>query len=126
MLAYTQELNPLQNKIFWSSLISTILAALPVLLLFWLLVARRWAAPTAGIAGALAAIVIAILIYGMPAHMAGVSFIYGASVGMLPVGWTVFNAMLLYNITVVTGQFIVVRRSVASLSADARVQAILI
>src|SRR5262249_51215479 len=44
----------------------------------------------------------------------------------LPVGWTIFNAMLLYNITVETGQFNVVRRSVAGLSADARIQAILI
>src|SRR5262249_59565675 len=45
---------------------------------------------------------------------------------ILPVGWTVFNAMLLYNITVKTGKFEIVRRSVASLSGDARLQAVLI
>src|SRR5207247_7539238 len=58
--------------------------------------------------------------------MAGMAFIYGAGFGLLPVGWTIFNAMLLYNITVETGQFTVVRRSVSSLSPDARVQSILI
>src|SRR5213079_838712 len=54
------------------------------------------------------------------------SFIDGAAFGLLPVGWTIFNAMLLYNITVRTGQFDTVRRSVAGLSGDARIQAILI
>src|SRR5581483_7892400 len=63
---------------------------------------------------------------GMPVDMALWSFVHGAGFGMLPVGWTIFNAMLLYNITVVTGQFAVIRRSVAGLSGDARVQAILI
>jgi lactate permease len=54
------------------------------------------------------------------------AFLYGAGFGLLPVGWTIFNAMLLYNITVTTGQFSVVRRSVAGLSGDARIQAVLI
>src|SRR5262249_57225678 len=92
----------------------------------WLLVFRRWLAPKAGAAGALAAIVIAIFIYQMPWDMAVGAFAHGAAFGLLPVGWTIFNAMLLYNITVETGQFAVVRRSVAGLSGDARVQAILI
>ena len=48
----------------------------------------------------------------------------GAGFGLLPVGWTIFNAMLLYNITVATGKFDLVRRSVASLSSDARIQSI--
>jgi lactate permease len=58
--------------------------------------------------------------------MAVMSFVHGAGFGLLPVGWTIFNAMLLYNVTVETGQFNVVRRSVAGLSGDARIQAILI
>jgi len=58
--------------------------------------------------------------------MAVMSFVYGAGFGLLPVGWTIFSAMLLYNITVETGQFAVVRRSVAGLSGDARIQAVLI
>lgn len=121
LASYQQNLDPLHNQ-----LLSTFFAALPVLVLFWLLVPRRWLAPKAGAGGAVAALLVAVFIYGMPAHMAGLAFVHGVGFGLLPVGWTIFNAMLLYNITVETGQFNVVRRSVAGLSSDARIQAILI
>lgn len=120
-VTYTQHLDPLNN-----SLLSIAFAALPVLVLFWLLVPRRWLAPKAGAGGTLAAILIAWLIYKMPLSMTLMAFAHGAAFGLLPVGWTIFNAMLLYNITVETGQFSVVRRSVAGLSPDARIQALLI
>jgi L-lactate transport len=123
---YQQRLDPLAGKVFVSSLWSTLLAALPVVVLFWLLVPRRWPAPRAGAAAALTAIVVGILVYDMPPLMAGMAFVDGALFGLLPVGWTIFNAMLLYNITVQTGKFDLVRRSVAGLSGDARIQAILI
>jgi lactate permease len=126
MLAYHQRLDPLKDLIPLSEAVSTLFAALPVLVLFWLLVPRRWLASKAGAAGAVVAIVVAITIYGMPADMALMSFVSGAAFGLLPVGWTIFSAMLLYNVTVETGQFAVVRRSVAGLSGDARIQAILI
>jgi lactate permease len=118
---YQQDLDPLSNR-----LLSTAFAALPVLVLFWLLVPRRWLAPKAGAGGALAALLVAWLVYRMPLPMATMAFVHGAAFGLLPVGWTIFNAMLLYNVTVETGQFSIVRRSVAGLSADARIQAILI
>src|SRR5438105_669692 len=118
---YQQDLDPLNNR-----LLSTLFAALPVVVLFWLLVPRRWLAPKAGAGGAVTAILVAILVYGMPTGMAAMAFIHGVGFGLLPVGWTIFNAMLLYNVTVETGQFGVVRRSVAGLSGDARIQAILI
>jgi lactate permease len=72
------------------------------------------------------AIVLSIVVYKMPWDMAALSFLLGAVFGLLTVGWTIFNAMLLYNITVETGQFNIVRRSVAGVSGDARLQAILI
>ena len=53
---------------------------------------------------------VAIIVYRMPPDMAVMAFVHGAGFGLLPVGWTIFNAMLLYNITVETGQFAVVRR----------------
>jgi lactate permease len=118
---YQQDLDPLNNR-----LLSTLFAALPVVTLFWLLVPRRWLAPKAGAAAALVAIAVACIVYRMPIGMASMAFLYGAGFGLLPVGWTIFNAMLLYNITVETGQFDIVRRSVAGISADARIQAILI
>ncbi|HEV3256753.1 MAG TPA: L-lactate permease [Gemmataceae bacterium] len=118
---YQQRLNPLDN-----SLLSAAFAALPVITLFWLLVPRRWLAPKAAAAGAVVAILVAVFVYGMPPAMACMSFVSGAAFGLLPVGWTIFNAMLLYNITVETGHFQIVRRSISGLSGDARIQAILI
>ncbi|MFQ3592594.1 MAG: L-lactate permease [Gemmataceae bacterium] len=124
---HQQWLDPLKDSgTPFSIVLSTCFAALPVLVLFYLLVPRRWLAPYAGAAASVVALVIAIAIYQMPPGMALMSFLYGAAFGLLPVGWTILNAMLLYNITVETGQFDIVRRSVASLSADVRVQAILI
>jgi lactate permease len=120
-VVYSQSLDPLNNRLF-----STLFAAVPVVVLFYLLVPRRWLASKAAAGGAISAIVIAWLVFGMPLHMAGMAFIDGALFGLLPVGWTIFWAMFLYNITVETGHFAVVKRSVAGLSADARIQAILI
>jgi lactate permease len=121
LLAYVQDLNPLGNRIA-----STAVAALPVLVLFYLLVARRWLASWAGAAGAVVAVLLAWLVYKMPIEMAGWSFAHGVVFGLLPIGWTVFAAMLLYNVTVETGQFNVIRRSIGALSGDGRVQAVLI
>jgi lactate permease len=118
---YVQELNPLGHRG-----LSTLVAALPVLVLFYLLVGRRWVASLAGAAGALVAILIAVGVYGMPVWAAGFAFLHGMAFGLLPIGWTVFAAMLLYNLTVETGEFAVIRRSVGALSGDARVQAVLI
>jgi lactate permease len=126
ILTYQQRLDPFQGSILWSPIWSTILAALPVVTLFWLLVMRRWLAPKAAAGGAIVAFFIAVIVYQMPPVMAGMAFVHGAAFGLLPVGFTIFNTMLLYNITVETGHFAVVRRSVAELSADARIQAILI
>ena len=121
LLAYVQELNPLGNQP-----LSTVVAALPVVVLFYLLVGRRWLASWAGVAGAATAILIAWLVYKMPVDQASWAFVYGAAFGLMPIGWTVFAAMLLYNVTVETGQFAVIRRSIGGLSGDARVQAVLI
>jgi lactate permease len=125
-VAYQQQLDPFQGAVLGSQVWVTIIAALPVITLFWLLVPRRWLAPKAGAAAAAVALLLAIVAYQMPWDMAAMSFVHGAAFGLLPVGWTIFNAMLLYNITVETGQFTIVRRSVAGLSGDARIQAILI
>jgi lactate permease len=126
MAAFQQQLDPFQGSVLGSNIWSTICAALPVLVLFWLLVPRRWLAPKAAATGAITAVIVAVVVYRMPFLMATMAFVHGAGFGLLPVGWTIFNAMLLYNVTVETGQFSVVRRSVAGLSSDARIQAILI
>jgi len=122
--AYVQELNPL--PVGGYSVLSTVVAGLPVLVLFYLLVGRRWLASWAGCAGAVVAVLLAWSVYGMAPDMAGAAFVYGAAFGLMPIGWTVLAAMLLYNVTVETGQFTVIRRSIGGLSTDARVQAVLI
>src|SRR5436190_19950587 len=99
-VAYVQDLNPLGFQV-----LSTIVAGLPVLVLFYLLVGRRWLASWAGATGAVVAILLAWLVYKMPLQMAGASFIHGMVFGLLPIGWTVLAAMLLYNVTIETGQF---------------------
>src|SRR3954468_18667262 len=121
LAAYVQDLNPLGNRVF-----STAVAGLPVVVLFYLLVGRRWLASWAGAAGAVVAVLLAWLVYKMPLEMAGASFVHGAVFGLLPIGWTVFAAMLLYNITVETGQFAVIRRSIGALRGDGRGQAVMI
>ena len=120
-MVYTQQYNPLP-----SAVLSTLVAALPVLVLFYLLVPRRAPAPWAAAGGAATALLIAVTVYRMPAGMAGLAFVNGALFGLLPICWTIVNAMFLYNITVATGRFERIKDSVAGLSADHRLQAVLI
>lgn len=120
-MEYTQAYNPLNSQ-----LLSTVVAAIPILVLFWLLVVRRVPAHISAASGALAAIIIAVLVYRMPAAMAGTTFVYGAMFALLPICWTIVNAMFLYNVTVETGRFEQIKNSVAGLSADHRLQAVLI
>src|SRR5205085_6629047 len=119
-MIYTQQYDRL------GPLLSTLLAALPVLTLFYLLVIRRVLVPWAAAGGAAMALVIAILVYRMPVGMASLAFLNGALFGIMPICWTIVCAMLLYNITVETGRFEQIKNSVAGLSADHRLQAVLI
>ena len=86
--SYQQQLDPLHGSLLWSPLWSTLFAALPVVVLFWLLVPRRWPAPKAGAAAALTALAVAVLVYGMHPLQGVMAFAYGAAFGLLPVGWT--------------------------------------
>ncbi len=108
-----------------SAPLSTSLAALPISLLLGLLI-RGVSAPRAALVGLAAALGVAIFGFGMPASMAAAAAGYGACWGLAPIGWIVFSAVLLYHLTVESGQFDVVKRSVASLSPDRRMQALLI
>jgi len=118
---FRQNLDPLNSP--W---LSTILAALPVVALFVFLVPMRWLAPKAALGGAILAILVAIFAFNMPFSKAIAAMGYGMTFGLMPVGWNILCAMFLYNITVETGQFAIIRRSVASVSPDVRIQAILV
>src|SRR5437667_2932258 len=84
------------------------------------------AAHKAAMIAVFVAVLIAVFIFKMPAKTAGMSLLYGAAFGLFPIGWIVISAMFLYTITVVSGLFEVLKDSVASLSSDRRIQAILI
>jgi lactate permease len=118
---FRQNLDPLNSP--W---LSTILAAVPVVALFVFLVPMRWLAPKAALGGAILAILVAIFAFNMPFSKAIAAMGYGMAFGLMPVGWNILCAMFLYNITVETGQFAIIRRSVASVSPDVRIQAILV
>jgi lactate permease len=108
-----------------SPLWSTVLATLPIFILLGLLAAGLDAAKSA-LAGLITALVVAIWGFGMPATAACASAGYGACFGLLPIGWIVVTAVFLFHLTVRSGQFEIVKRSVAALSPDRRVQALLI
>lgn len=125
---YQQKLDPLVEILpqGWSSLASTTLAFLPVLVLFALLVIKRWEAPKAGATAGVFALLIAVFVYQMPWSMAISAYFNGMLFGLLPIGFTVVAAMLLYNLTVETGCFKRIKESVESLSGDPRIQAVLV
>ncbi len=120
-MIYTQNYHPLT----WS-LLSLLCAALPVVVLFALLVIKRAPVPIAAAGGAGAAFVVAVAVYRMPVSMTGMAFLNGALFALLPICWVLIGAMLLYNITVETGCFAQIKASVAGLSPDHRLQAVLI
>ena len=106
--------------------LSTAAAALPIVLLLVALGILEWRAHLAALAGLLAALAVSIFIFGMPIATAGATALYGAAYGFLPIGWIILNAVFLYNLTVETGQFEIVKSSVGRLSRDRRIQALLV
>jgi lactate permease len=121
MMSWIQVYDPLGNP--W---LSTAAAAFPIVLLLVALGILEWRAHLAALAGLVAALAVSVIVYGMPVSTASATAIYGAAYGLLPIGWIIVNAVFLYNLTVETGQFEIVKASVANLSADRRIQALLI
>ncbi len=78
------------------------------------------------IAGALTATAVAILIFKMPVQLAAMSFGYGVAFGMLKIAWIVLAAVFLYDISVETGQFEIMKESIARITADRRLQVLLV
>ncbi|WP_243286202.1 L-lactate permease [Geothrix terrae] len=121
MTPWTQVYSPVAGNIFLSALV----AALPVFVLLGFL-AKHVKAHYSAILGLLTCYVVAVLVYRMPAGMAGMAAVHGALYGLLPIGWIVLNAIFIYDITVKSGDFEVVKHSIAGLAADRRIQALLI
>src|SRR5579864_5743225 len=106
--------------------LSAVVAALPVFVVLILLGVLRKPAWVASLAGLGTAALVALLVYRMPFSLAVSSALYGAAYGILPIGWIVFTALLLYRLTVETGKFEIIKDSIGSLTGDRRLQALLI
>src|SRR3954451_8106360 len=119
---YKQVLDPVGDSLFLSSLF----AAIPILVLFVLLGGVRMKAHWASLIALATAIVIALAVYSMPFGQAIDSAAEGAVFGLFPIMYIVFMALWIYNMTVATGHFAVLRRAFNRVSDDQRVQAVII
>src|SRR4028119_25361 len=109
-----------------SLVLSTLVAAIPIAVLFVLLAGFRVAAHWSSLASLALALIIAVAVYGMPVGLALNSTLAGIAFGLFPIVWIVINAIFVYNVIVDAGYFDTIRDSLASLSNDRRVQVVLI
>jgi lactate permease len=120
--SYRQVLDPVADSFG----VSSIFAVLPLLTLFVLLGGLKLKAWLAGVISLLVAMVVAIVVYGMPVGQTVLSATEGAAFGFFPILWVVLNAIWVYNLTVHTGHFDVLRRSFDGVSADLRIMAVIV
>ncbi len=120
-MTWSQDYDPLNA---WP--LSTLVSALPVVTLFFVLIVLRARVWVAALAGFLMSVVLARFVFGMPAAMVAGSGVLGFLFGLLRIAWVIVASIFLYHIAVETGQFQVMKESIAALSADRRLQVILI
>ncbi|MEI2730658.1 MAG: L-lactate permease [Dermatophilaceae bacterium] len=119
---YTPQLAPLGGSLVGSALV----ALLPLLTVFVTLGWLRWKAHWAGLTAVAVAIIVAVLAYKMPIGLAMLSATEGGVFGLFPIMWIVFTAIVLYQVTVVSGRFEDLRATFHLISDDPRIQAIII
>src|SRR5262245_34991076 len=118
---WTQIYNPLGNQ-----LLSALVAAAPVVVLLGLLAFFHVKAQFAAIAGLAASMAIAIVVYGMPARLAIASAANGAAFGLFPIGWIVLCAIFVFDITVETGKFEIIKETISGLASERRIQTLMV
>lgn len=106
--------------------LSTILAALPIIVLLGSLALGHVKAHYAALAGLAAALLTAIFAFHMPARLAAATAVYGAGYGLFPIGWIVLNVIFMYQLTVESGQFNILQHSLTGITQDRRLQLLLI
>jgi lactate permease len=121
-VSYTQSYTPILDNVFVSALV----AALPIVVLLGLLGILEVKAHLAALAGLVTSLGVAILVFGMPAGLALAAAGNGAAFGLFPIGWIIINAIFIYEITVKTGKFEIVKHTIANLANDRRIQVLLI
>ena len=111
---------------FGNMYISTLLAAIPVVVMLVALGFLHIKAHIAAGLGLIAAIVVAVFAYGMPMDMAGRAAVYGGFTGLLPIGWIVLNIIFLQQLAEQNGSFKILQDSLSGITADRRLQLLLI
>ena len=120
-MTWTQNYDPCNNL-----LVSALVAAVPIFFLFWALAVRKMKGYMACLLTVAIALVITVVAYRMPAKLALLSTLNGALYGLLPICWIIITAVFLYNVTVKSGQFEIIKNFMASITNDRRLQALLI
>ena len=120
-MSWQQVYNPLN-----SIALSTLFAAIPIVVLLGTLAIFRVKAHWAAVWGLISALVVAVLIFGMPTEMALATAVYGAAFGILPIGWIVLHVIFLYRLTKDKGEFQVLQDSLTGITQDNRLQLVLI
>ena len=118
---WSQGYDPLGNAV-----LSTLCAALPVVVLLGALGFLRMKAHFAALLGLLTSLAVAVLIFHMPARMAASTAVFGAAYGLFPIGWIVLNVIFLYHLTNERGLFKILRESIAAVTRDRRLQVLLV
>src|SRR5712691_9471600 len=122
ILAFHQVYQPLGGSI----LVSAIVAGIPLYILFVMLAVLRLPAWLSALTAMLSAAVLAALVWGMPLGLDVSATTEGMANGLWPISWIVLNAVFFHNLTIASGDFDVIRRSLTQLTGDRRVQALLV
>jgi lactate permease len=120
-LHWTQGYNPTGSRT-----LSTLIAAFPIVVLLGAMAVLRLKAHVAAIAGLITALLAATVVFHMPARLAFTAAAYGAGYGLFPVCWIILPVIFLYDLTVKTGRFITLQQSLTGITADSRLQLLLI
>ncbi len=120
-MPWTQVTNPF-NNIFLSALV----AVLPIIVIFWALIIKKMKGYQASLISTGLALLIAIFVYRMPVGLALLSTANGALYGLFPICWIIISAVFLFNLTIKSGQFEIIKHFMASITSDRRIQALLI
>ncbi|HEY0686325.1 MAG TPA: L-lactate permease [Steroidobacter sp.] len=111
---------------FGNALLSTLTAAVPVVVLLGCIAFLKMKAHVAALLGIASSLIVAIFAFHMPAGMATTAAAFGAAYGLMPIGWIILNVIFLYRLTEQRGQFRILQDSIAAITPDRRLQLLLI